>query len=273
MKKSNERITLENKIKNAHNTAIAEALNMVEREFGGNIESALADKSFVSRMQNRVKKIWKIYRAGYEELEKLDAKENYLAMFAYVRQLDLIAKHLPWQSKHFCYYPFSGVDFYWSRIFKKVIYEDIAFYEAEKPDEMSDITQNIWWNLETYSIKRRIEIISTLEKLDIIQRPSQMEFMSDNVDVCKDIYRFNNQQSSLLIKGGSDVLGFIEKKFSDQVLDYKALIIGSSVNSIEDMEERFARNGYYKCFYLEGKDFLVPYAMSLKDVYLFLKDS
>jgi hypothetical protein len=271
MQKFQERIRLENKIKNAHDQAITVAMRMVEKEYKGDLEKALVDKPFVSRIQNKVKETWEAYRNGYEELEKLEAKEGYPAMFAYARQLDLIAEHLPQQTRIHCYYPFSGVDFYWPRIFKKVIFEDIAFYEEEKPQNTSDVIQYMWWSLETYGVKKRIEIISKLKSLKIIPQSVIMKFVAKDADVSGNIFAFNNKQSTLLLKGGSESLEYIEKQFNRRPLEYGGLIIEIPVNQLKNTEERLARDGYRRSYYLKGNDFLPPYAMPLKDVCIFLR--
>jgi len=267
MQKSEERIKIEYEIEAAHNQALSIAMRMVQKEFGDKLNDALADQSFIKRMQNRITEFWEIYRKGYKRLEDLEAREGYLAMFAYANEIDLIAEQLPWQNRIFCYYPFSGVDFYWARIFKKVVFEDSAFYEQDGPLNVS----NIWWSLETYGVEKRNEIVSILKRLNIISQSEDLEFLSGDVEVCDNLNKFNNQQSTLLIKGGSDVLGYIEKKFNNEVLQYGAIIIGSSSNPLADMEKRFTQDGYFKKFSFEGEDFLAPYAMKLKDVHIFLK--
>jgi hypothetical protein len=100
-----------------------------------------------------------------------------------------------------------------------------------------------------------------------------MEFIAGDADISGNVYKFNNQQSTLLIKGGSDVLDYIEKIFSHRPIEYKSLIIEKSVNKLEDLEGRFAQDGYDRCFYLKGEDFLPPYAMQLKNAYIFLKNT
>jgi hypothetical protein len=268
MRKSEEREKLESQIESAHTKAIEIAMQMVQEEFGGRVDDALIDQSFIIRMQNKIREFWEIYRNEYGKLEDLELKEGYPAMLAYASELDVIAEHLPLKNRYFCYYPFSGVDFYWMRIFKKVVFEDNAFYEQDKSSD----TLNIWWSIDTYGAKKRHEIISTLMKLEIISSMTDAEFLSKDVETCKDSKRFNGYQSTLLMKGGSDVLAYLEKQFADDSLKYGAVIIGSAVNSIRDMEERFTRDGYYRHFSLEGDDFLAPYAMKLKDIHIFLKD-
>jgi hypothetical protein len=268
MRKSKERIDIESQIESAHTKAMNVAIQMVQNEFTGRVRDALIDQEFIRRMQSKIMGYWDDYRNGYNRLEDLEAKEGYPAMLSYVSELDMIAQHLPLQHRYVCYYPFSGVDFYWMRIFKKVVFEDNDFYEQDKKAEIS----NIWWSLETYSIDKRNSILSTLRKLNIISSKNEAEFLSEDVETCKDLKRFNNYQSTLLIKGGSDVLSYIEKQFRHDSLKFAAIIIGSAVNPFSDIEARFWRDGYRVHYSLEGEDFLVPYAMKLKDVHIFLKD-
>jgi hypothetical protein len=269
MEKSEERIKIEDEIENAHNNALGIAMQMVQDEFGGELEAALADQSFIERMQNKVIEFWEIYRRSYTRLEDLEAREGYPAMLRYANELDLIAKHLPWLNRVICYYPFSGVDFYWARIFKKVVFEDSAFYDKDKPLNAS----NVWWSLETYSAEKRDEILAIMKKINVFSKNVCMEFLSEDVETCKDPNKFNNRQSTLLIKGGTDVLGYVESKFGNESLQYGCMIIGSSANPLSDMEDKFAQYGYYKHFSFDGEDFVAPYAMRLKDVHVFLKKS
>jgi hypothetical protein len=125
--KSNERIKIEAMIRGAHNNALNIATQMVHDEFNGNLEEALGNELFIKKMHNSVKESWETYRRGYKELENLEAREGYVAMFAYAKELDSIAAHLPQETRTLCHYPFSGTDFYWARIFRKSYFEDTAF--------------------------------------------------------------------------------------------------------------------------------------------------
>src|SRR3989339_889445 len=95
MQKSNQRIQLEKKIINAHQDSIQIAMNMINKEFNGDFDKALADESFVFRIQNKVKPIWSVYRQGYQELELLEKEEGYLAMAECTKVLDEISGYLP----------------------------------------------------------------------------------------------------------------------------------------------------------------------------------
>ena len=53
MVKSAERILLEKEIQRWHDESYNIAMKMVEEEFGGNLEAALFNHSFIERMQTR----------------------------------------------------------------------------------------------------------------------------------------------------------------------------------------------------------------------------
>ena len=127
MQKTKERTQLETEIIEAHKNSLDIAIQMVQEEFSGDLEKALSDESFVSRMQTNVIVTSQAYRQGYKRLEELERNEGYPAMGAYAEILDEIAQYLPEDRKETCHYPYSGIDFYWARIFKKVIFEDTGF--------------------------------------------------------------------------------------------------------------------------------------------------
>lgn len=286
MQKSEERVELEKKITDAHEccfdiatdeTTIKDIVTdkdivteIVRDEFGGNDEAAsssnLLQESFFRKMHERTRKLQQVYINGYRQLEDLERREGYPAMLAYAALLDSIAEHLPRQNRVFGYYPFSGVDFYWARIFEKlVVCEDIGFDEKEQIPEM-------WWGVETYGAKKRQEIISILKSQGIIPVSSNVEILSGDAGVDRYDNRFNNQQSTLLVKGGHNVLGYIETRFQGRHLEYGAIITASSFNPLRDMEHRFAKDGYRRHASFEGGEFLAPYAMELNDIHIFLKN-
>lgn len=265
MKKSNERITLEHRIRNAHKESRTIAEQMIIDEFGGDFDKALSDNEFIGRMHKRVKEKWAEYTTTYRELEKLEEKEGYPAMHLYAEQLDLIANNLPEQNKEFCYHPFSGVDFYWARIFKKIVFEDIAFDKTE--------CQNMWWDAETYSLKRRDEIISTLKKQKIIPDSTSIKFLTGDAEIYRPDNQFNNKESTLLVKGGHSATGYIQARYNEEQLDFGAIIIVSAAESLKELNKFFSANNYYKQFSLKGKNFIAPYAMDLVNIHIFLKNN
>lgn len=266
VQKSKERIELEKEIKDLHKISLDIAMEMVQDEFEGNLEAALSDDSFVHKMQESVRTKWEVYRNGYRRLEDLEEREGYPAMHTYASELDLIAEQLPRQNRVFCYYPFSSVDFYWARIFDRIVFEDISFDQEKEIPTM-------WWDPETYGFNRRTEIISTLRTQGVISSSAIMEFVAGNAEIDRYENQFNNQQSTLLVKGGHDVLGYVGTRFKDKRLEYGAIITVTSTNPLRDMEDRFAEDGYRRHVSIEGKGFLAPYSMELKDIHIFLKNS
>ena len=53
--KTLERFSLEREIHTAHEKALAVGLKMAQEEYGGDLETALANSDFVARVQNTVK--------------------------------------------------------------------------------------------------------------------------------------------------------------------------------------------------------------------------
>ena len=263
MQKSNQRIQLEKKIINAHQDSIQIAMNMMNKEFNGDFDKALADDSFVSRMQNKVKQIWDVYQQGYKRLELLEKDEGYLAMGECANLLDEISSHLPNDSKKVCHYPCSGVDFYWGRIFDRVIFEDIAFNQDKMP--------NMWWDVETYGYKKRQEIIKTLKSQRIIPQLANLEFITGDAEKLNAGNKFNNPFTTLLVKGGHDFLGHIQSRFKNRLVKYGTIIIVNPSNPLKEIESKLKYDDYFKKISLEGTDWLIPYSMELQDIHIFPK--
>ncbi len=263
MQKSTERTQLEGEINQAHIDSLNVAMSMVEDEFDGDLEKALSDGAFVSRMQSRIKQTREIYRQGYRKLEDLERKEAYPAMTICADILDKIREYLPVISRNVCYYPFSGVDFYWARIFDRIIFEDIGFNQDELP--------NMWWDSETYGYERRQEIIGILQTQRIIPKSTILKFISGDADVSRADNQFNDPTTTLLVKGGHDFLGYVESRFNNGSLKYNAIIIVTAKNPPGDVERRLKQDGYTRIVSIEGTDYLIPYAMELRDINIFLK--
>lgn len=263
MPKSLERVQLETTITRAHSDSLSLAMRMVQDEFQGDLEKALSDELFVSSMQNKIKEIWQVYRQGYRDLEQLEQKEGYLATAACAKVLDEIAVHLSTNMKKSCYYPFSGVDFYWARIFDKVTFKDICFDQDELP--------NMWWDSETYGSGRRQEILATLKTQGIISEQAILEFIVGNAEIPSTDNQFNDTAQTLLIKGGHDFLGYVESRFGSERLTYRAIITVAAINPLRDIEKRLTQDGYTRKASLEGTDYLIPYAMELRDIHIFLR--
>ncbi|HIG94951.1 MAG TPA: hypothetical protein HA283_03680 [Nanoarchaeota archaeon] len=263
MQKSNQRIQLEKKIINAHQDSIQIAMNMINKEFNGDFDKALADESFVFRIQNKVKPIWSVYRQGYQELELLEKEEGYLAMAECTKVLDEISGYLPELKKQVCHYPCSGIDFYWGRIFQRTIFQDIAFSQDEMP--------NMWWDPEMYSFQKRQEIIGNLKSQKIIPEQAILEFIVSDAETFKSGNQFNNLSTTLLIKGGHDFLGHIQSRFKNHPVKYGAIIIVNPSNPLKEIESMLEYNNYLKKISLKGTDWLIPYSMELRDIHIFLK--
>jgi len=263
MQKSTKRIQLESEITQAHNDSLAIAMRMVKDEFNENLEKALSDASFVSRMQSQVRQAWRVYREGYKRLEDLEKKEGHPAITACANVIDEIAGYLPNINKKVCHYPFSGVDFYWARIFDRIVFEDSGFDQYELP--------TMWWDPRTYSSEKRQEIITTLKAQKIIPESAILEFVNRDSAIPKSDNKFNNSITTLLVKGGHDFLGYVKSRFGNTSLEYGAIITVTATNPLGDIEKRLKRDGYNRIASLVGTNFLIPYAMELKDIHIFLR--
>jgi len=259
MPKSKERTDLENKIRKACKDTWDTGMQIIQEKFSGDAKAAMKDKSFQKKTNNLLKN----YLKGHDELESLERKEQYPAMFAYANQLDFIAEHIPKRNRKFCYNPFSGVDFYWARIFDKTVFRDIAFDDDEHPKR--------WWGAETYSIGTREWILNTLKKLKIISHKADMKFVSGDANKKQEDNHFNNYETTLLVKGDYNVIEYLNKAFKDDRLRYGAIIVVNPANPLEEITDKLAKEGYKKKKSLKGIDTLAPYTMDLKNIHMFIK--
>ena len=260
--KSPERILLEREIHTAHQKALAVAVDMVQNEYKGNFEAAFANSKFVALVQNTVKIEWDKYQRGYEKLEILEAREQFQAMRNTAEQLDVLSQHVPVRCRSLCYYPFSGVDFYFARVFKKLACEDIGF-------DMPQLS-NMWWDPETYSKRRRGEIIALMKRERIIPSAAEIVCISGNAEETRKENDFNQRESVLLVKGGHDVLSFFEKRFKNK-LKFGAVIVGSPVNVLSEIEDVLSGQYYTRRYSATGENPLAPYAMEFRDVHVFVR--
>lgn len=258
------RLIIEKKIKKYHDESYNIGIQLINDEYNGDMERALLDTVFVERMQATIAKIWNKYLDAYKRLEELEREEGYLATKDYARVLDLIARHLPVEYRKCCYYPFSGIDFYWARIFKTLICQDIVYNKETK-------CINAWWGMDWYSHDKIDEIISLLKDLAIIPQSSIIKFLSGDADET-DIRISDVSCTTLLIKGGHDVLDYLNNKFDESGIIFRAIIIVSSANSLEDMCEYLSNRGYEKTFSDSAVSIVAPYAMNLNEIHIFIKN-
>lgn len=266
MKKSTERIALEQDIHEAHNQALDVALQMVEEEFDGDMDKATQSNDFIQRVQARAQELRDKYLYSYRELEMLEQRENYPAMWEYARILDTVAQNLPEHLRHNCYYPFSGTDFYWARIFSKLTCEDIGFDQQEQ-------IVNMWWGAEAYSERKREEIISLLKKLNIIAPNTDIQCVSSDVEESQKFFESSRSDIALLIKGGHDIIGAIKTCFGGRVPEFGAIITVSSANPIQELTAYLKDCGYQHTFSHQGTDWIAPHSMELRNIHVFLKNT
>lgn len=261
MKKSKEIIKIEKSIEKAHKDSFDIAIQMIQKEFGGDMEKAMNDGAFISRIHRKTNPLWDDYINGYSELKKLEKKEGYPAMKAYAAQLDAIDTHLSEKNKKLCHYPFSGIDFYWARIFDKIVFEDISFYKEK--------CANAWWGEELYTQEKMNNILSLMKKQKIIDKHSQLDFLVGDAEEPRKDNNFNNSKSTLVLK--SHVSGYLEMRFNDEPLKYGAIIIANSSEKISKINTKLAKEKYDKVKFIKGEKFCTPFAMGLKNIHIFLK--
>lgn len=265
MRKSKERRELERNIREAHEESFNKAMQMVEEEFGGNVEDAIEDKDFVQRMQASVKQLWAKYLAGYEKLEELEQREGFPALARHCRIFDRIALSLPSESRQFCYYPFSGTDFYWARIFQHLFCEDIGFDNESIP--------NMWWGEEDYSKENRDRVLGLLKKLSVVPEEHEVVCVRSDAERSGWGNAYNLPSYTMLVKGGHDVVGFIEKRFQDIELNYGAILTASSANPHKKLRAYLSSRGFEQVLWHPGTSWIAPYAMELRRVAVFSKCS
>ena len=262
MQKSQKRLEIENSIHEAHRSSLETALDMINREFGGDLERALKDEDFIERMQKKAIKSFRKYREGYNELEELEIEEDFVAIKSCVKLLDEISEHL--NGREVCYYPFSGTDFYWARIFKKTIFEDLSYDSKEE-------IPNMWWDKEQYTKENREKIIESLKINEFIPKTSNIEFSCADSNTSVMAEELNNPHTTLIVKGGHDFLGYIKERYSETNLEYGNIITVNISNKTKPVEEKLDRQGYKKISYFKGIKYLLPFSMELRDINIFTK--
>ncbi|MCK4669975.1 MAG: hypothetical protein KAT43_02135 [Nanoarchaeota archaeon] len=265
MIKSEERRALEADIRKTYETAMNTALDIVKEEFGfvdkDTFAEAANDSKFVGCMQANIRGLQLHYNECYRRLEELEKREEYFGMHAYANQLDMIAGLL--SCRDICHYPFSGVDFYWARIFQRTFFEDMAFDGKDYPDN--------WWDIETYTHKKREEIISLMKKIGIIPLFARIELLSGDAEVSKPSNRFNNKYTTLLVKGGHDILDYLRRRFKDEELEYGTILAVDPSNPRSELIQGICERGYTMTGAIEGTGIIAPFSMELKNIYIFRK--
>lgn len=279
MDKSDKRRTIEREIKKAHHNSLNVALELLrdelkERynitlkpadlfkpEYQSHISQLFSDSSFMGRVRDQTRNHWVLYLDAYCELEALDEKEGHLGMQECAKVLDKISSIIPIQERQVCYYPFAGVDFYWARIFDKVMCQDIAYDQQSVP--------NMWWNANVYQTEKRESIIGKMRARKIIPESAVIECSLGDADTA--VERYNDGKTTLLVKGGHDFLGYIDQTFAGERLYYTTIITVSAVNTTAEIEQRLERDDYHRVKSLKGTNWLIPYAMDLKRINIFRK--
>lgn len=259
MDKSDRRIVLEERIRSLLCSSREAASFMIKEEFGGDFEAALANPEFVERMQGSLHELRQKYLSASKALERLEAIEGYPAMAEYAAVIDRIVSYLP--SKANCYYPYSGVDFYWARGFNKTVFEDVMFGKNAHH-------QKSWWGAGTYRKNSVESIISLMKSLGIIPEANGIEIRCSDSDFTVSSSEFNNSDWVLLLKGGSETKPFENGNFQP---DYCGIIVSNTHSPFEEIGLRIVTQGYSKAAYFEFGPFMPPYSLEMRNVAVFVK--
>ena len=212
----------------------------------------------------RIRKQRVAWLESFKELERLETKEGFPAVSAYIRQIKALCLALP---KHLisAYYPFAGTDMYWGSILSTLILEDKNFNTSEEHH------YSMWWGQDEYSLKRCAEIESMLKKEGLIPSSTRITYLIGDSTEGRDDNDFNATNVVFISKSGNKLPGLLRKRFKGQEIRFGAIILVNEPASKKNLDALLEPHGYRCVFELKGEDFLVPYAMSLRHSYLYLK--
>ncbi|MBW3011247.1 hypothetical protein KY326_03445, partial [Candidatus Woesearchaeota archaeon] len=100
---------------------------------------------------------------------------------------------------------------------------------------------------------------------------AEMEFLftdAENSNVGND---FNNPRTTLLVKGGHDILGYLERRFRKKKLEYGVILAADVANPRPELIEGMCHRGYTLTGAVEGTGVIAPFSMELRNVYIFQK--
>lgn len=264
MYKSAERQELEKKINRRFEKSYRKALFWLVVGFPVML---FAKKRFLKFMSRQIRKERLAWLEAIKELEELEKKEGFPAMRAYTGQLKELKNHLPEKLTRVGYYPFSGLDIYWGSVFNTLILEDKNF---DTPDENHF---SMWWDRETYSLEKCSEIENLLKQNGIIPSDAEIHYLKGDSDEDREDNNFNKEEVVLIHKAGHPFTHLLRKRFKGKEMDFGAIIIASDPASRRSLDALLNPRGYKCVFYSRGKEFLVPFALTLRNAYLYVKES
>jgi len=273
MKKSKKRLLLEKKLKAFHRGALDIVTKLAANMGKGDVGY---DKKFWKLAHKANKAPWSQYVRGQKELMELEIKENYPAFREYAKYIDTIGKHLPKNNRKLCYHPFSGLDFLWARLFKKLINEDIAFGKKKLQGK------GIWWDKDDYSLIGRKRIIKILKNANLISQSTNLVFSGAISENRSSKWKpLNKSNVTLLLKRGVENLTFFKEAISNSnnKLAFGAIIMdgGFYKHSLVDVKKFLLPQGYKLTFQHKYKgpdlEYSIPYALGpAKQVAIFIKN-
>lgn len=262
MTKSAARLELETQIHQTHQSARDQALQMVSERYGTDIEAAFADTDLIGSIQQSVGLLWQAYRTLSASLEALEHQESYPAVTQYCRVLDGIAALIPENSKQLAYYPYSGIDLYWARIFNETVFQDIGFDGVAIP--------NIWWNLESYSLTHLHKIRTQLTELDVIPSQNQLHFFGGDVQESGMFSHLNERDVTLIVKGGH---GFLQE-ITHLTSQFGCLVLVDTPDDPAQVHNTLTQSNYQRQtpqVGITGSNWLAPYAMPIGQTHIYVK--
>ena len=261
MEKSTERQILEEKINKLFNAAFRRALiwfvlSLPVLTFGAD----RYHRFFNKRIRNH-RVAW---LEALKELERLEAKEGFPAASAYIRQIKELCLSLP-KDLTSAYYPFAGTDMYWGSVLSTLILEDKNFNTSEEHN------YSMWWGQDDYSLERCGEIESMLKKEGLLPNTTRITYITGDSTEARDDNDFNEANVVFISKSGNKLPRLLRGRFKGQEIKFGAIIAVNEPASKKNLDALLEPYGYRCVFELKGGDFLIPYAMSLGRLYLYLK--
>jgi len=268
--KSESYLTIEKRIEEEHKRSFRQVLYWSLRH---PIQAARIYRSLKARENSSEEVIqkWRSfssfrnYNEQYGRLLAYEIENGYPTLKHYGEILDHLAQRMPLNLLQNAYYPFAGTDFYWARIFKNIIFEDVAYGESRHP--------NMWWSDEQYGGENLNSIEKLLRDQEIIPAEALVEMRRANSELRNEGQVVNSQEWTLILKGGHDVLSFFKERHSNESVLYGAVIAVSPANSEKNLREGMDLLGYQLHYSsLGAESFVAPFSMEFSKVFIFVKN-
>ena len=173
--------------------------------------------------------------------------------------------NLPEKCQKKAYYPFAGTDFYWTKIFDEIIFEDISYNQ--------DFVKNMWWGSCSYQEEKINKIFSTLHKAEILSDnyKQKIQIINGDANITRQDNDFNKDDYTLIIKGGHSVTDFLETRYFNEELNFCSIIIINPSEDNNELNEEMKKRNYTCIFSEQDKLFYAPFSMGMTRRYIFTK--